>query len=75
MFFDHIDILFSSGRGSFLVLWYPGHAGRPSEHHGASAGPGRGPWHVLWGFEVASNHGEAFRARTAIQAHANPRTG
>ena len=38
-------------------------------------GPGRGPWHVLWGFKVASNHGEAFRARSAIQAHANPCTG
>ena len=42
---------FSSGR-SFLVLSAPGHAGSrsPTEHDGASVGPGRGPWHVLWGF-------------------------
>ena len=39
-----------------------------------SLGPGRGPWHVLWGFKVARPLGEAFRARRAIQAHANPRT-
>ena len=30
--------------------------------------------HMLWGFKVASNHGEAFQAHRAIQAHANPRT-
>ena len=41
----------------------------------ASLGPGRGPWHVLWGFKVESPLGEGFRARRAIQAHANPRTG
>ena len=35
--------------------------------------PGRGPWYVLWGFKVACNRGEAYRARKAIQAHANPR--
>ena len=46
----------------------------PPEHEGASVAPGRAPRHVLWGFKVASNHGEAFRARRAIQAHANPRT-
>ena len=38
----------------------------------ASLGPGRGPRHVLWGFKVARPLGEAFRARRAIQAHANP---
>ena len=38
---------FSSGRGSFLVLSAPGHAGSPPEHHGASVDPGRGPWRVL----------------------------
>ena len=65
----------SSDRGSFLVLSAPGHARSPPEHHGASVGPGRGPWHVLWGFKVASNHGEAFRARRAIQTLAYPRTG
>ena len=46
---------FSSGRGSFLVLSAPGRAGSPPEHSGASAGPGRGPWHVRWGFEVVKN--------------------
>ena len=74
-FFWHIGIFLSPGRGSFLVPSAPGHAGSPPEHHGASSGPGRGPWHVLWGFEVASPHGEGFRARRAIQAHANPCTG
>ena len=38
----------------------------------ASLDPGRGPWHVLWGFKEARPLGEAFRARRAIQAHANP---
>ena len=40
----------------------------------ASLGPGRGPWHVLWRFKVASPLREGFRTRRAIQAHANPRT-
>ena len=73
--FFHIGNFFSYDGGSFLVLSTPGHAGSPPEHHGASVGPGRGPWHVLWGFKVVSNHEEAFRARRATQAHANPRTG
>ena len=47
----------------------------PARTPDASLGPGRGPWHVLWGFEVASPLGEGFRARRAIQAHANPRNG
>ena len=72
--FLHIGISFSSGRGSFLVLSAPGNAGSPPEQWGASVGPGRGPWHVLWGFKVESKHGEAFRARRAIQVHTNPRT-
>ena len=38
----------------------------------ASLGPGRGPWHVLWGLKVARPLGEAFRARRAIQVHTNP---
>ena len=38
----------------------------------ASLGPGRGPWHVLRELKVARPLGEAFRARRAIQAHANP---
>ena len=48
-FFAHRDLFSSSGRGSFLVLLVPGHTGL----HGASVGPGRGPWHALWGFKVA----------------------
>ena len=75
VFFCTSAFFSSSGRESFLVLSSLGHAGSPPEHHAASVGPGRGPWHVLWGFKVASNHVEAFRARRAIQAHANPRTG
>ena len=47
----------------------------PARTPHASVGPGRGPWHVLWGFKVASNDRQSFRARRAIQAHANPRTG
>ena len=35
-------------------------------------GPGRGPWHVLWGLKEARPLGEALRARRATQAHANP---
>ena len=40
----------------------------------ASLGSGRGLWRVLWGFKVERPLGEAFRARRAIRAHANPRT-
>ena len=40
----------------------------------ASLGSGRGLWHVLWGFKVASPLGEGFRTSRAIYAHANPRT-
>ena len=47
----------------------------PARTPHASLGPGRGPWHVPWGFKVASPLGEGFRARRAIQAPANPRTG
>ena len=46
----------------------------PARTPHASLGPGRGPWHVLWGFEVESPLGEGFRARRAIQVYANPRT-
>ena len=66
---------FSSSRGFFLVLLAPLHAGSPPEHQGPSVGPGRRPWHVLWWFKVASSHGEAFRARRAIQVPENPRKG
>ena len=40
----------------------------------ASLGPGRGPWHVLWGFKVARPFGEGLPARRAIQGYANPPT-
>ena len=71
MFFWPFGLLSSSGRGSFLVLSAPWHAGSPH----ASLGLGRGRWHVLWGFKVARPLGERFRARRAIQAPVNPRTG
>ena len=32
-----------------------------------SLGPGRGPWHVLWGFKVARPLGEGFRAREHVE--------
>ena len=71
VFFLPFGIFFSSGRGSFLVLSAPWHTGSPPGPQ-KSLGPGRGPWHVMWGVKVARPLGEAFRARRAIQAHANP---
>ena len=73
---------------AFLALWYfflfrprvfPRALGsvarrEPARTPYASWGPGRGPWYVLWGFKMARALGEAFRARRAIQVHANPRT-
>ena len=44
----------------------------PARTQYASLGPTRGPWHVLWRLKVARPLGEGFRARRAIQAHANP---
>ena len=44
---------------------------------GASVGPGRGPWHVLWGSKsrkLASNHGIRFRPPRAKLANGNPQT-
>ena len=73
MWFFHIGI-FSLPAAGLFSLSAPGNAGSPPEPHGASVGNRRGPWHVVWGFKVASNHGKAFRARRAIQAHANIRT-
>ena len=57
-FLWHFGILFSSGRGSFLVLSDPWHEGSPPGRHGASLGPGRGPSHVLWGFKLANPYEE-----------------
>ena len=48
---------------------------KPARTPYANLGPGRGPWHALWGLKVARPFGEAFRARKAIQVHANQRTG
>ena len=70
------------GPSAFFLLWprvFPRALGsvargEPARTPRANLGPGRGPWHVLWGFEVASPLGEGFRARRAIQVHANPRT-
>lgn len=49
--FPGIVLLFSSGRGYFLALSAVGHAVGPLVH-GASVGPGRAPWCVLWAFKV-----------------------
>ena len=51
--YAHRHFFFSSCRGSFLVLSVAGHPGVSRVHCGASPGPGRGLWHVLWGFKVA----------------------
>ena len=48
LYFFRRTKLFSSGRASFLALSAAGHAGDPRVHHGASVGPGRAPWRVLW---------------------------
>ena len=67
------DFFFSFGGGSFLVLSAARHASGPPLHDGASVGPGRAPWRVLWGLKVtkylgmASNHGVAFRRARAEQ--------
>ena len=76
VFFYTSGFFFSSGRGSALVLSAPGHAGSPPEHQGASVGPSRGPWHVLWGFKVAKNgkvttgrHSEHVEPSSPMQTH------
>ena len=58
VFFWLFGIFFTFGRGSFLLLSAPRHIGSPPGHHDARLGPGRGPWHVLWGFKVAGTRGE-----------------
>ena len=47
--------LFSDAHGYFLALSAAGHANGPPVHHGASLGPGRAPWRVLWAFKVAKS--------------------
>ena len=51
-----------------------GHAGETPVYHGASLGPGRAPWRVLWTFKVAKsgNHGVAFRGARAEQGNGKP---
>ena len=71
--FWHFGIFFSSGRGSFSRALGSAARRKPAWTSRANLGAGRGPWHVLWGFKVASLLGEAFRARRATQAPANPR--
>ena len=74
VFFWPFGTFFSSGRGSLLVLSAPWHAGSPP-----------GPHTQVWALaEVRarapgvqsgkSPRGGGFRARRAIQAHANPST-
>ena len=55
---------------SFLVFSAPAHAGSSPEHHGASMGPGRGPWHVIWGSKSQQTTGRHCE-HVVIQAHAN----
>ena len=74
---DHIYIyknVFFSPFGIFFSSVVPGALGsgahrEPVRTQYASLGPGRGPWHVLWGLKGARPLGEAFQARRAIQAH------
>ena len=54
--FFNICALFSGARGSFLALSATGHTGDLPVHHGASLGPGRSPWRVLWAFEVVKSN-------------------
>ena len=54
-FIFNICTLFYGARGSFLALSAAGHAGGPPVRHGASLGPGRAPWRVLWVFKVAKS--------------------
>ena len=56
-------------RPSFVVLSAPWPAGSPPEHHGASVGSGRRPWHVLWGFKIASRHSEHVGPCRLLQTH------
>lgn len=56
----NIDLVFCisetvifSGRGAFPALLTAERARDPRVHYGASLGPGRAPWHVVWAFKVA----------------------
>ena len=70
--FLNTGIFFSSGPGSFLVLSGPGHAGSLPKHHGASVGPGRGPWHVVWRSKpqvITGRHSEHVEPSRPMQIH------
>ena len=72
VFFLHMAFFFSSGHGSFLVLSAAGHAGSTPENHGASVGPGRGPWRVRWGFKsqvTTGRHSEHVEPSRPMQTH------
>ena len=72
VFFSLIDNCFLFRPRVFLrALGSVAHR-EPARTPHASLGPGRVPWHVLWGLKEARPLGETFRARRAIQAHANP---
>lgn len=47
--------LSTSARGTLLALSAAGHAGGSHVQHGASAGPGRVLWPVLWAIKVAKS--------------------
>ena len=73
--FFYICALFSGARGSFVALSAAGHEGDQPVHHGASLGPGRAPWRVLWAFKDAKSgkyHGAAFRGARAKQCNEKP---
>ena len=73
--FFYICALFSGARGSFVALPAAGHEGDQPVHHGASLGPGRAPWRVLWAFKDAKSgkyHGAAFRGARAKQCNEKP---
>ena len=55
---------FSLSAAGLLALSAARHATDPPIHHGASVGPGRAPWRVLWAFAKSGNHGIAFRPAT-----------
>ena len=74
-YFGTSAFFFSSGRGSFLVLSATWHAGSPPAHHAQLWALAEVRGTCSGGFKVASPLGEGFRARRAIQLHANSRTG
>ena len=70
-----ICTIFSDALGPFLTISAAGHAGVPHIHDGASLGPRRAPWRVLWALKVAkagNNHGVDFRGVIAEQDNGKP---